>query len=352
MADPFLQDPVGWQANGVFDPFAFEIVVNVGIGEAGVASKVDARDAAFVASHDWLQHGLPAVGAMDVAGTQRAALQIAKLVEHEKRMIAGAFVMPVPDAVLLFAMGGADAEIHVEDDALGRAAGVHAVDPLAGKIGERRQIVRGGEPACFEAPHLAGRRRAPMRRLAADDPAHRRVMPKPLGVVYVLIAGESPEDGLPQHPDERMSPVLAGASVGERFARHGGKPKRVVEFAIGEQSASEVTTDPRNWSIRRRSKLTLKTSPLNSPTGFVMMASINGAQSSDYYASIGEFVDKENIRHPVNAGLGHTRGDFGISGYAAIVVSDGIFGKGKSKEHFMKLSNIFLDFTKELSEAI
>ena len=50
--------------------------------------------------------------------------------------------------------------------------------------------------------------------------------------------------------------------------------------------------------------------------------------------------------------LGHTRGDFGISGYAAIVVSDGIFGKGKSKEHFMKLSNIFLDFTKELSEAI
>ena len=46
--------------------------------------------------------------------------------------------MAVPDAVLLFAIGGADAEIHVEDDALGRAARVHAVDPLAGKIGERQ----------------------------------------------------------------------------------------------------------------------------------------------------------------------------------------------------------------------
>jgi hypothetical protein len=41
MADPFLQDAVGWQANGAFDPFAFEIVVNLGIGEAGVAQKLD-----------------------------------------------------------------------------------------------------------------------------------------------------------------------------------------------------------------------------------------------------------------------------------------------------------------------
>ena len=109
MADPFLQDSVGRQANGVFDPIAFENVVNFGISEAGVASKVDAGDLAFVALHNRLQHALPPVGAMDVAGMQRAALQIAKLVEHKQRMIAGAFVVPVPDAVLLFAMGGTDA---------------------------------------------------------------------------------------------------------------------------------------------------------------------------------------------------------------------------------------------------
>jgi len=88
MADPFLQDPGGRQANGVFDPFVFEVVVNVGIGEAGVASKVDARDAAFVARHDRLEHVVPSVGAMDVAGAKGAALQVAKLVEHEQRMIA------------------------------------------------------------------------------------------------------------------------------------------------------------------------------------------------------------------------------------------------------------------------
>jgi hypothetical protein len=42
MANPFLQDAVGRQANGVFDSFAFEIVVEVGIDEAGVASEIDA----------------------------------------------------------------------------------------------------------------------------------------------------------------------------------------------------------------------------------------------------------------------------------------------------------------------
>jgi hypothetical protein len=38
--------------------------------------------------------------AVDVAGTQSAAFQIAELVEYEERMIAGAFVMAVPHAHL------------------------------------------------------------------------------------------------------------------------------------------------------------------------------------------------------------------------------------------------------------
>jgi hypothetical protein len=40
-----------------------------------------------------------------VAGTQGAAFEITELVENEQRMIAGAGVMPVPDAHLLLAMG-------------------------------------------------------------------------------------------------------------------------------------------------------------------------------------------------------------------------------------------------------
>src|ERR1700730_12318262 len=52
--------------------------------------------------------------------TQRAAFQIAELVEQEQRMITGAGIMAVPDAHLLFAARRADARIHVEHDAFWR----------------------------------------------------------------------------------------------------------------------------------------------------------------------------------------------------------------------------------------
>src|SRR5271166_4387148 len=138
IADAFLQYAVGGQPNGVFDPFAFEILVDLGIGETRVGAEIDARDLALIARHDRLQHALPFIGAVNIARAQGAALQIAKLVEHEQRMIAGAFVMAVPDAQLLFAVRRADARIHVEHDASGPTAAINLVDPSAGKIGKRR----------------------------------------------------------------------------------------------------------------------------------------------------------------------------------------------------------------------
>jgi hypothetical protein len=65
--------------------------------------------------------------AVDVAGTQSAAFQIAELVEYEERMIAGAFVMAVPHAHLLFAVRRAHARIHVEDNALRWTTTMNAV---------------------------------------------------------------------------------------------------------------------------------------------------------------------------------------------------------------------------------
>ena len=54
--------------------------------------------------------------------------------EEFAQLVAGAGVMPVPDAHLLLAMGRAHARIYVEHDASRRAATVHKVDPLAGQI--------------------------------------------------------------------------------------------------------------------------------------------------------------------------------------------------------------------------
>jgi hypothetical protein len=85
----------------------------------------------LIPRHDRLQHRLPSIGAVNIAGAQGAAFQIAILVENEQRMIAGAVIVTVSDTVFLFAMRRAHARIHVEYDASRRTTGMNAIDPLA-----------------------------------------------------------------------------------------------------------------------------------------------------------------------------------------------------------------------------
>src|SRR5215470_5092930 len=109
IADAVLEDPVGRQADRIFDLLGFQELVDLRHGERCVSAEIDTRELALVASNDRLEHAVPAVGAVHVAGTQGAAFEITELVEHEQRMIAGAGVMPVPGAHLLLAMGRAHA---------------------------------------------------------------------------------------------------------------------------------------------------------------------------------------------------------------------------------------------------
>jgi hypothetical protein len=71
--------------------------------------------------------------------------------------------------------------------------------------------------------------------LDPNDPAHRGIMPQPLGIVYILVSSEASEHRLPQQADESMPAVPARARVGEfsglparqiRGARHLGWPER------------------------------------------------------------------------------------------------------------------------------
>src|SRR5262249_23249574 len=159
-------------------------------------------------------HVVPAVSAVHVAGTQSTAFEVAKLVEHEQRMIAGAGVMPVPDAHLLLAMGRAHARIHVEHDASRRAAAVHKVDPLAGPIGNSRKVLRGREPLRLEAAPPAPGRRTALSRLAANNPAHRRNMTQALGVIHILVSGKATKYRLSEQPGQCMPTILASRCVG------------------------------------------------------------------------------------------------------------------------------------------
>src|SRR5262249_1806887 len=143
---------------------------------------------------------VPAVSAVHVAGTQSTAFEVAKLVEHEQWVIAGAGVMAVPDAHLLLAVGRAHARIHVEHYASRRAATLHKVDPLARQVGKSSEVLGRREPLRLEAPHLTRRSRAPLRRFAADNPAHSRIVAQALGVVPILVSGKATKYRLSEQP--------------------------------------------------------------------------------------------------------------------------------------------------------
>jgi hypothetical protein len=112
-------------------PSASRNSYHLGIGESRVAAKIEMFHASVADNHR-LQHPAPAIGAVRVAWSQGAPLDIAKLVEHEQRVIAGAAEMPIVGAPFLLAIGRAFARIHVQHDNSRRSPLVHLVDPPAG----------------------------------------------------------------------------------------------------------------------------------------------------------------------------------------------------------------------------
>jgi hypothetical protein len=96
---------------------------------------------------------------------------------------------------------------------------VHKIDPLPRQVGKSREVLRCSEPLRLEAAHLARRSCTALSRLAADDPANRRIVAQTLGVVHVLISSETTKHRLPQQTDQRMASIPAGARIGKGLAR-------------------------------------------------------------------------------------------------------------------------------------
>ncbi len=122
--------------------------------------------------------------------------------------------MAVVGRALLLAMGRADRAVHVEHDELRRVAVMNPVDPDARKLSECGEVVVCGQQLSLEPPHLAGRCAATLDRLATDDPAHCGIAPEPVGVVHVLVPGETTIDRLAKETDHAVPTVLAGSAVG------------------------------------------------------------------------------------------------------------------------------------------
>src|SRR3954453_10615858 len=95
MSNLILQDLVGRKPDRVAGTLGFKKLVDLGIGESGVASEIKVLHDAPVTSNHRIQQRAPAVSAVDVARPQCASLDVTELVEHKQRMIAGTSEMPV-----------------------------------------------------------------------------------------------------------------------------------------------------------------------------------------------------------------------------------------------------------------
>jgi hypothetical protein len=130
----------------------------------------------------------------------------------------------------------AEAAVHVEHDHRLRPARVNPVDPGAGEIGQGGEVRLAGQPARLEPPHLAGRGGPAIQPATVNHGSHRRVMRKAIGVVHILVPGQTAEYRLPQQPSQQMPGVPAPAAFRQRAAGQIGQPEHVVQLRFGEQA--------------------------------------------------------------------------------------------------------------------
>ncbi len=94
MCDLLLQDPVGWHADCVGVAFGFQELVDLGLGEGGIRPDVTAQRPIPIAGDHRLENQPPILGAVDIAGTREAALQVAKMVEAKEPVMACVLAAP------------------------------------------------------------------------------------------------------------------------------------------------------------------------------------------------------------------------------------------------------------------
>ena len=109
------------------------------------------------------------------------------------------------------------------------------VDPLAGEVHQRAQVLAGAEGLGLEAADLAGRGGALVSGPAAHHGSHGGIDAQALGVVDILVAGQSAVDRLPEERGEAVLRVLAG-----RVSCRTSRPvsvscEAVVEFSVGQE---------------------------------------------------------------------------------------------------------------------
>ncbi len=146
---------------------------------------------------------------------------------------------------------------------------VPPVNPLPRQIGRCGEVFVTGRELCLQSPHTDGAHGLPGYGATVDNPSHRGIASRAVGVVYVLIATEAAEDGSAKQSPHRVPAVLAGARIDRLMAGH---------VRQAERAMSVVIPQPWNSSFRRRSKSSRRGPSTGSPAGFAICRATKCAQ--------------------------------------------------------------------------
>ena len=113
---------------------------------------------------------------------------------------------------------------------------VPPVNPLPRQIGRCGEVLVTGRELCLQSPHTDGAHGLPGYGATVDNPSHRGIASRAVGVVYVLIATEAAEDGSAKQSRHRVPAVLAGARIDRLMAGHVRQAERAIKLAAGRPS--------------------------------------------------------------------------------------------------------------------
>ena len=87
-------------------------------------------------------------------------------------------------------------------------------------------------------------------RATAHDPAHGRITAKPVGIVHVLVPGQSPEHGRPALGRQAVAAVLAGPGIGETLSGQVCQAERIIEISKREQTSIGCHSRPMEFQLQ------------------------------------------------------------------------------------------------------
>jgi hypothetical protein len=71
--------------------------------------------------------------------------------------------------------------------------------------------------------------------MAADDPPHDRVEAEPVGIVHVVLAAKTSENGLAELPNKTVATVLPRTDVREYVPGNLSQSDRIIQFPVRQQ---------------------------------------------------------------------------------------------------------------------